>query len=155
MMADEDKARKQNSIDYGGVDKPLDKGEMAYAQLLGEERALAQKHKYDENELIQRQKYESTPSYKVKKYVTPMRSFSRDVLGVVGKIPKYEHEVRAELGKTRGILKGVSDEERRVESDLSKSLDTDEWDMWDDKPKKKASNANKYGEDWSGLDWKI
>jgi hypothetical protein len=110
-MADEEKQELYDT-DYGnGNEEPMSKEELAYAQLLTEKKALVQKHAY-----------EASPQYKVKKYVTPMRSFTKDVLGFVKKLPRYEEQAKTEYGKLKSEVAKLSEEEKAIERDLSKTL---------------------------------
>ena len=110
-MADEEKHELYDE-DYGNQnEEPLSKEELAYAQLLSEKKALTQKHAY-----------EASPSFKVKKYVTPMRSFTKDVLGFVKKIPRYEEQAKSEYAKLGSEVRKLTEEEKKIEHDLSQTL---------------------------------
>jgi len=150
-MADEEKHELYDE-DYGNQnEEPLDKEELAYAQLLSEKKALTQKHAY-----------EASPQYKVKKYVTPMRSFTKDVLGFVKKIPRYEEQAKTEYGKLKSEVSKLSEEEKAIERDLSKTLGgeashgtaKEDWSMGFGKPSlEKKALAKKPRKDWDfGLD---
>lgn len=143
---------EEKTVDYG--EASLSPEEMEYARIKGEAKAIEQKHAY-----------EKSPQYKVRKYVTPMRSFTKDVLGFVKKIPRYEAEAKTEYGKIHSQLKSVAEEERKIEQDISETLGggakeapKEDWSMgFSSKPTEKTAlpkKPAKKGEDWSGLDLK-
>lgn len=150
-MVDEEKQELYDE-DYGNQnEEPLSKEELAYAQLLSEKKALAQKHAY-----------EASPSFKVKKYVTPMRSFTKDVLGFVKKIPRYEEQAKTEYGKLKSEVHKLSEEEKAIERDLSKTLGgeavkgapKEDWSMgFKSTSEPKTATPKKPRKDWDfGLD---
>jgi hypothetical protein len=152
MMAEDEKEPK--GYDYGKMEEPLSKEELEYARLLTEQKAIKAKRAY-----------EASPQYKVRKYVTPMRSFTKDVLGFVKKIPRYEAQAKEEYGKLKSQYKGAIEEEKKIERDIAQALGgevtkekpKDDWSLGFDKPpteKAIPKKPAKKGEDWSGLDLK-
>jgi hypothetical protein len=112
-MAD-DEQEESVSLDYGGEEPYLSPQEIEYARMKGEVKSLEQKHAY-----------EQSPQGKVRKYVTPMRSFTKDVLGFVKKIPRYEEEAKKQYSEVERQLKSAVEEEKKIEQDIGQAFSSE------------------------------